>query len=282
MCRVPFGCTGKGDMSMQTAREAAAWISTRRKELELSMQELADMSDTAQSTVHYIEAGERMPSCETAAAIYRALGFRLILNAGGKDSELSTAFVREQLNAAKEGYGLTNRQLASITGISPAMVERYCKAHYRIATGINYATAYRIAEGLDWTTTLEKIEEYTIQRVGSGGKMKPKFRGRDIGRPSEEYYVDPRVCAYIDAQVERNRKKRKDWAIDHDAVKAKELGLSYGMYIQYRDTGYLPRYLEQRKAAARRDKDAAVIVSDSIRAGSHGSARTAGIGATKL
>lgn len=52
----------------------------------------------------------------------------------------------------------------------------------------------------------------------------------------------------------------KEDKLAKNAAKAKELGLSYGTYMAYLETGYLDEYIERRKNAPN-DENCNVIVS---------------------
>lgn len=249
---------------MHSPKEMAAWIKARRQELGLSMDELAGISGVSHNSISYIESGGRIPSCGRIATLCRSLGYRMMLNAGGKTEEISTDFVRGQLRKELKHCKRTCEELGEIIGVSGSMTLKYSSQKYSMPQGFRYSTACKVAKGLGWTATLEKIKGFKPGKPAEAGRRESKFRGRDLGKPSEEIRIDHRGNSFIDAQCARNRKLRKGWAIDHDAAKAKELGLSYGMYIQYRDTGYLPRYLEQRKAEAARDAEATMIIESGL------------------
>lgn len=52
--------------------------------------------------------------------------------------------------------------------------------------------------------------------------------------------------------------------IAEDNARARELGLSYGYYMAYKQMGYLPTYIKQYKRMQRQGKNVNIILSNVI------------------
>ena len=80
----------------------------------------------------------------------------------------------------------------------------------------------------------------------------------------------------------KNKKenKRKDTTAEDEAA-ARKRGLSYGVYMSYKESGYLKKYDEQRAALLSRDEGANIIESH-IGAGIAGSRRPQSLDGAKL
>lgn len=76
------------------------------------------------------------------------------------------------------------------------------------------------------------------------------------------------IEGYGTVDAEKNARIRKQKRIgvqlDKDAAEAKRLGLSYGMYIAYKESGYLKTYERRLKREQKAAKQPANIIESSI------------------
>ena len=59
----------------------------------------------------------------------------------------------------------------------------------------------------------------------------------------------------------KKEESKPESTIVPDEAAARELGLSYGVYMSYKETGYLKTYIRQQKKEQEREKHANVISS---------------------
>lgn len=80
----------------------------------------------------------------------------------------------------------------------------------------------------------------------------------------------------------KHRRLRHRDTTAEDEAEARLLGISYGTYMSYKETGYLENFREQQAAALHRDDGKNVIESSIIGAGAAGRRMVASVGSSKI
>lgn len=151
----------------------------------------------------------------------------------------------ETVKAAREAKGLMMRELAARAGISGATV-----TYIEHETG---STTYEVAEAI--------CEALEISYPLDGFKHRAKYIMLHPPKKADAKNEDT-------ARVMRH--KHKDTTAQ-DAAEARLLGISYGTYIAYKETGYLETFKKQQ--AKDRDAGKNIIESNVIGAGNTGRRR---------
>lgn len=72
-----------------------------------------------------------------------------------------------------------------------------------------------------------------------------------------------------ESKEEQQRREAKERQLQKDVEEAEKYGLSYGVYVAYKESGYLNEYIERLKASRRKRTEIGnVIESNLIGAGS--------------
>jgi DNA-binding XRE family transcriptional regulator len=119
------------------------------------------------------------------------------------------------------------------------------------------------------------------QNVGSQEMIDAVFAA--LGMEGAERF-DKATCVMPEKLTRSTRGKRlrhRDTTAE-DEREARLLGISYGTYMSYKETGYLETFREQQAAALHRDDGKNIIESSIIGAGAAGRRIVASVGSSKM
>ncbi len=210
-----------------------------------------------------------------------------------------------ELKRRREALGITQKEMGELIRANEKVVfcyetsdEFYPKSAARAAEIMEKIEASRNAGkiggmdlrlararkgySIDDISTITGIGRTTIVHlegsgVGSQDAINTLFAALGVEGPER---FDKAFHAAPAKKVRTKRRKQLDTTAS-DEAKARLLGISYGTYMAYKDTGYLETFKERQATELHRDEGKNIIESNLIGAGSQGHRTVASVNGVK-